>query len=111
MRPQVRRLKSDAIEACNLRKFPFTKFMERGLENILIWGEETNASTKDLAVRLLVDCCVTNGKFNNFQVGLLTLFKYLGASQNEIQVMKDLLAILDSGGQETQIRRWLDSNF
>jgi hypothetical protein len=67
-----------AVFACKSQRFPFPRFMgERGLEQILIDAEQGSWSATVLATQVLVGCCVTDGRFNNFQVGLLAVMRFL----------------------------------
>ncbi|HEV3262193.1 MAG TPA: hypothetical protein VG013_35400 [Gemmataceae bacterium] len=117
MRAQVAALKAAAIHACRLRGFPFTKFMEDwGLEEILTRAEVNNTPAVDLAAVVLAESCVTNGKFNNFHVGLLTVLKFLNdtfgpLAEGQQQSIQDLLTILNTGGSYQAIERWMNTHY
>jgi hypothetical protein len=117
MRSQVTALKTAAIHACRLKSFSFTEFMEDwGLEEILTDAEQDNLSATEMAARVLADCCVENGKFNNFQVGLLTVLKLLNDTfgpleQGQQQSIQDLLGILNSGGSYETIMGWMNTHY
>ncbi|MBI3406758.1 MAG: hypothetical protein HY040_00175 [Planctomycetes bacterium] len=120
MKSQVAAMKAAAINACRLRGFPFSEFMEEwgleGLEDILLDAESNNLTPKDIAVRVLCECCVTEGKFNNFQVGLLSVVSYLTESlgplgQGGQQSFKDLLSILNQGGSAQAVTEWMNTHF
>ena len=54
MRPQVKALKAAAIQACHLKGFSFTEFMEDwGLEEILAEAEQDDTPAPELAARML----------------------------------------------------------
>src|ERR1700736_4563496 len=112
MNPVAEALKRAAIHVCGLRKFHLAKFMgEWGLEALLLDADQQNYSAKELAARVLAECCVTDGKFNNFQVGLLTVFKFLNdqfgeSSLGQVQQFRDLLGVLNGGGSYSQIMAW-----
>src|ERR1700730_11624437 len=96
MRPQVKAFRDTAAQVCRLRGFPFPKFMQdHGLEDILNDAEAANSPARDIAVRVLAECCVTNGRFNNFAVGVLTVMTYLNQQYGSLgageqQAFKDL---------------------
>jgi hypothetical protein len=117
MRPQVWAFKREAIAACNLKNFSFTDFMDEwGLEAILTDAEANNTAATQIATRVLAECCITNGKFNNFQVGMLTVLQYLNATfgaleHGQEQAMSDLLSILKNGGPAAAIQKWMDTHY
>lgn len=117
MRPQVARLKAAAIQACRLKGFSFTEFMDDwGLEDILLDADAQDTPVKELAARVLAECCVTNGRFNNFQVGLLAVVKFLNDTfgplgQSQQQSLLDLLSILNSGGSYQAILGWMNTHY
>lgn len=67
MRPQVRAFRDIAAQVCHVRRFRFLEFMEDyGLEEILDEAEVDNWPATTIAGQVLLRCCVTAGKFNNF---------------------------------------------
>jgi hypothetical protein len=117
MRPQVKAFKTAAIHACHLKGFSFTEFMEDwGLEDILTDADRNDAPATELAARVLAECCVSSGKFNNFQVGLLAVLKYLNDTfgplkQGQQQSVQDLLCILNGGGSYDAILAWMSTHY
>lgn len=117
MKQHVKTLKIAAITACGLRGFPCVQFMkDYGLEDILIDADTNDISAKELAARVLAECCVEDGKFNKFQVGLLTVLSFLRETfgqlpQGEQQSIRDLVSILDSGGSFQAIMDWMDTHY
>ena len=117
MRTQVQAFKSAAIHACHLKGFSFVEFMEKwGLEEILIAADAQNRPAIEIAARVLAECCVTNGRFNNFQVGLLAVIKFLNdvfgpLGQGQEQSIRDLLFILNNGGSFQAIMGWMNSHY
>src|SRR5437879_1209983 len=97
MNPQVKAFKSVAAEVCRLRGFRFQEFMDDwGLEEILTEANDQNQSATQIAAAVLWRCCCTNGKFNNFQVGLLSVMQYLNEQKQNIgpQPYHDLVAMM-----------------
>jgi hypothetical protein len=117
MRPHVAALKTAAIHACRLKSFSFTEFMEDwGLEEILTDGEQDYLTATEMAARVLAESCVENGKFNNFQVGFLTVMKFLNDTfgppgQGQQQSIQDLLSILNGGGSHEAIMGWMNTHY
>lgn len=117
MRPQVKKFKAAAIHACQLKSFPFARFMgEFGLEAILLDAEEKAYSPLELAAHVLAECCVEAGRFNNFEVGFLTVVKFLSDQYGEPrigqrQMFRDLLAILNTGGALEAIMGWMTTHY
>ena len=117
MRPQVRAIRNAAAQACHLRRFSFREFMEnRGLEDILNEAEANNWSAKEIAAQVLTRCCVTGGKFNNFQVGFLTVLTFLNDQFGSLgasapQAFQDLAQVLNNPGTPAAITGWLDTHY
>ncbi len=117
MTPQARSFKRAAIHACRLKNFFFSKFMgERGLEAILIDADQKGYTAQEIATHVLAECCVTNGKFNNFEVGFLAVMKFLSDQFGEphlgqLQAYRDLVAILNGGGSFPAIMGWLKTHY
>lgn len=73
------------------------------LEDILNEAEEENWPAKEIAGQVLFRCCVTDGRFNNFQIGFLTVITFLKKQfgplgQGQEQAFKDLAKTLDNPG-------------
>jgi hypothetical protein len=117
MRPQVRAFRDAASQVCQTRRFSFREFMEdRGLEEILDEAEANNWSAREIAAQVLARCCVTDGKFNNFQVRLLSVMTFLNdqfgpLGQGELQAFRDLVAILNRQGTPQAIVGWLNTHY
>jgi hypothetical protein len=117
MNPIAKAFKQAARNACKQQRFPFPQFMgDRGLEAILIDADANNYSAKEIAAHVLAECCVADGKFNNFQVGILAVIRFLshqfGAPHiGDVQAFRDLLTILDGGGSYPAIMRWMDTHY
>lgn len=117
MRPQVRLFRNTAATACQQQGFSFREFMEgRGLEDILNEAEEKNWPAKEIAGQVLFRCCITNGKFNNFQVGFLAVMTFLNKhfgtlGQGQEQAFKDLAKTLNNPGNLQGVRAWLNTHY
>jgi hypothetical protein len=117
MKPQVKALRNAASQVCLVRQFPFREFMEdRGLEDVLEAAEAGNWSAKSIAAQVLLRCCVTGGKFNNFYVGLLTVVTFLNdrlgpLGQGEQQAFQDLADILAKQATPETVGKWLDTHY
>jgi hypothetical protein len=117
MRPQVRAFRNTAVQVCQLRGFSFSEFMDDwGLEEILDDADNGDWPAQEIAAQALTRCCLTNGTFNNFQVGLLTVITFLRdqlppLGQGEQQAFADLVAILKTAGNLQSIRAWMSSHF
>jgi hypothetical protein len=117
MKPQVRALRDAAAQACQSRRFSFREFMEDwGLEDVLNEAEANNWPPKEIAAQALAWCCVTGGKFNNFQVGLLAVLTFLNdqfgpLGQGSSQAFQDLVKVLNNPGTLPAIREWLNSHY
>jgi hypothetical protein len=113
MRNEVRALRAAAVQAASFQHVPFQEFLSRGLEDILLQAESHNWSPQEMAAQLLAACCLTDGKFNNFQAGFLAVMTFLNESlvPPGDQAYRDLAQILKTGGNLSAIRRWMESNF
>ena len=117
MKPQVRALRHTDTQACQLRGFPFREFMaDRGLEDILDEAEQQDWPAKEIAGQVLARCCLTDGKFNNFQVGFLTVITFLkdqlgSLGQGEQQAFADLAKLLKSPNAVQGIAGWLNTHY
>ena len=114
MHPQVKAFKAVAAQACRLRKFPLQEFMDDwGLEEILTKANEDNHSATQIAAAVLWRCCCTDGKFNNFHVGLLAVMQYLNEQEERIgtQPFQDLAAMMKAGTTKEAIGKWMETHF
>ncbi len=114
MNPQVKTLKSIAAQVCRLRGFRLQEFMDDwGLEEILTEANEQNHAATQIAAAVLWRCCCTDGKFNNFQVGLLAVAQYLNEQKENIgtQPFRDLVALMNAGTTKEVIGKWMDTHF
>jgi hypothetical protein len=113
MRSEVRALRDAAAQAAQHQRIPFRDFLQHGLEDVLHEAEANNWSPQEIAAQFLATCCLTDGKFNNFQAGFLAAMTFL----NELldppgdQAYRDLAQILQTAGNIDTIRRWMESNF
>jgi hypothetical protein len=113
MRSMVRALRDAAAQAAQFQHVPFRAFLEHGVEDVL-QGAEANAwSAQEMAAQFLARCCLTEGKFNNFQAGFLAAMTFLNEQLDPPgdQAYKDLAKLLMSGGNIDAIRRWMESVF
>jgi hypothetical protein len=117
MNPNAEAFKRAAIHACKLKRFPFPKFMgDWGLEAILLDADANAYTAKQIAAHVLAECCVTDGKFNNFEVGFLAVIKFLSdrfgdPHIGQQQAFRDLLSILNGGGSFQAIMGWMDTHY
>lgn len=117
MTPPVRAFKNAAIAACKLKGVSFTRFMdEYGLEAILIDADREGYSAKELVAHVLAECGVADGKVNKFEVGLLAVIKYLSErfeqpTIDNVQMFRDLVAILNGGGSIQAITEWVNTHY
>jgi hypothetical protein len=89
---------------------------DRGLEDILNDAEAGDLPAKDIAGRVLAECCVTGGTFNGFQVGLLAVMAFLNErfgslGQGEQQAFQDLVTILQTQGTLQAIMWWMNTHY
>jgi hypothetical protein len=89
---------------------------EYGLEGVLLDADANHYTAKQLVTAVLTTCRVDAGKFNNFTVGHQAVFRFLAEQYgpqtlSQVQAYRDLVAILDAGGDPGAVTRWLDSNF
>lgn len=114
MHPQIRAFKRSATQACRQKEFRVQEFMDAwGLEEILIEANEQNLPATAIAARVLWECCCTDGKFNNFQVGLLAVVQYLNEQERNVgaQPYHDLVAMLKAGTTKEAIDKWMETHF
>jgi hypothetical protein len=87
-----------------------------GLEEVLQEAESNDWPARQIAGQALFRCCVTDGKFNNFQVGLLSVMTFLNKhfgplGQGEFQAFQDLVTILKTTPTIDSITGWLDTHY
>jgi hypothetical protein len=114
MRAHVQALKNAAVQCCYKSGVTLAQFMEDwGLEEVLTTAEADGWSRSELVAHFLCNCCVYQGKYNNFRVGLKTALKLLNDFGCNVQPheLSDLLAILNSGGSYEVVHRWVSSNY
>src|SRR5438874_455290 len=112
--PQVKAFKSVAAQVCRSRGFRFQEFMdERGLEEILTEANDGSLSASEIAAAVLWQCCCTNGKFNNFMVGFLSVIQYLNEQEKDIgtQPFHDLASMMKAGTTKDAIEKWMATHF
>ena len=66
-----------------------------------------------MAAQFLATCCLTEGKFNNFQAGFLAVMTFLNEQLDPPgdQAYRDLAQILKTAGNINAIRQWMEGNF
>jgi hypothetical protein len=114
MNPQVKAFKSVAAQVCRLRSFRLPEFMDEwGLEEILNEANEQNHSATKIAAAVLWRTCCTDGKFNNFIVGFLTVVQYLREQKGDpgTQAFQDLASMMKAGTTEPAIDKWMETHF
>ena len=89
---------------------------DHGLEAILLDADQEDWSDKTIAANVLAECCVENGRYNNFGVGVLAVINYLSARYgkptiDQQQSFRDLHSILNSGGSVDSIMRWMNTQY
>ena len=82
----------------------------------MIEADAADSSVQEIATRVLVECCVEEGRFNNFQVGFLAVIAYLNErlgrlQMGEQQAFKDLVSILNTSPTHEAIDRWMQTHF
>ena len=113
MRSNIRALRQAAAQAAQFQRIPFQAFLDRGLEDVLQGAQANDWSSQEMAAQLLTTCCLTDGKFNNFQAGFLAVMAFLNDQFKSPgdRAYKDLAEILKTAGNINAIRRWMESNF
>ncbi|MBY0526920.1 MAG: hypothetical protein K2R98_26235 [Gemmataceae bacterium] len=113
MRREVRALRDAAVQAAQFQRVPFRDFLQAGLEGVLQDADSNHWSPQEMAAQLLATCCLTDGKFNNFQVGFLAVMTFLNEQLHSPgdQAYRDLAQILKTTGNINAIRRWMESQF
>jgi hypothetical protein len=113
MRREIRALRDAAAQAAQYQRIPFQEFLQRGLEDVLQGAESNNWAPQEMAAQFLATCCLTEGKFNNFQAGFLAVMIFLNEQLDPPgdQAYQDLAQILKTAGNINAIRRWMESHF
>jgi hypothetical protein len=113
MRSDIRALRDAAAQAAQYQRILFQDFLKLGLEDVLQNAESNNWSTQEMAAQFVATCCLTEGKFNNFQAGFLAVMTFLNEQFGPPgdQAYHDLAEILKTAGNINAIRRWMESNF
>ncbi len=91
----------------------FKIFLIGALEDVLHEAETKGWPIQEIATQFLTRCCLSDGKFNNFQAGFLAVMTFLNEQLHPPgdQAYKDLAQILQTAGNENAIRRWTKSCF
>lgn len=105
-------MRDAAAQAAQFQHIPFQKFLELGLEDVLRKADANNWAPPEMAAQLLATCCLTEGKYNNFQAGFLAVMTFLNEMHHAPgdQAYHDLAQILKTSGNLNSIRRWMESN-
>jgi hypothetical protein len=114
MQPQAKAFKRVAAQGCRDRGFPLAKFMDEwNLEEILMQANEHDHSATQIAAAVLWRCCCTDGRFNNFHVGFLSVAQHLREQKGDIgtQPFQDLASIMKAGTTEAAIETWMETHF
>ena len=114
MTPMAQAFRRVAVQVCGRRGVRFAVLLEDfGLEDILEKATVEDLSAQDIAVEVLAGCCVSEGRFNNCQVGLLAVMQFLKEQLGPPgdQAFTDLVSILNGGGATTTIQRWMDTHY
>jgi hypothetical protein len=117
MKPQVKAFQDAAAQACQQQGFPFRRFLgDYGLEDILLEADAADSSPQEIAIRVLLGCCVEDGRFNGFQAGFLAVMTYLNErlgrlGQGEQQAFRDLANILRTGPTPQAVEGWMRTHF
>src|SRR5262245_46589380 len=100
MRSETRALRNAAAQAAQFKRIPFQEFLQRGLEDVLQQAESNNWSPQEMAAQFLATCCLTEGRFNNFQAGFLAVMTFLNEQLDPPgdQAYRDLAQILQTAG-------------
>ena len=61
-------------------------------------------------------CCVTDGRFNNFYIGVLSVIAFLNEccgslGQGEQQAFQDLAVILKTQATQAAIEEWVNTHY
>lgn len=112
----ARAFRNAAAQICTSRKYSFRVLRANGLDEILETAEDGGWAATEIAAQFLARLCVEEGKFNNFQVGLLAVMTYLNGEMGDLgggrqQAWKDLVQVLNTGGSIEAIRRWMETHY
>jgi len=117
MNPTVQAMRTALAVACRARGVRVNVAMDDfGVGEVLEEAEAGNWSAKEIACQVLVRCCVTDGTFNNFQVGFLAVANFIDSQyrplgKHRVQALQELQSILSTAGTEQAVRQWLDTNY
>ncbi len=70
----------------------------------------------ELSTQAIWRLCMTDGKFNNFMVGFLTIMQFLKEQSGKplvdrTQQFRDLASILNQGGPVEAVRKWVQTHY
>ena len=117
MNALARTFKRIAFQVARRNRFPVGDFLdEHGLQGLLADATESNYDLVELTSQALWQFCVSEGRFNNFMVGLQTVLQFLNeqrgdAGLDQTQQFRDLVAILQQGGPLAAIRAWVTTHY
>ena len=110
MNPLARDLKAIALQNARRQRVRTATILEVfGLEGVLADADANDYNRIQIVAHTLATCCVTDGKFNNCTIVLASVLQFIREqSRRELgeQAVRDLLAILDQGGQVAEIQKW-----
>lgn len=113
MRPQVRSFRDKAMQACRRQGIPFRRFLDDlGLADVLAQADADNATPREIALRVLLGCCIEAGQYNRFVAAIYAIHSYLNDSGYTLgqQGLADLASILNASPTPQALRRWLDAH-
>lgn len=102
-----------AAQQCGIRSGQLQR--DLGLKDFLenAIGETDDAAA--ICVKAAAYFCEDRDpRLDSFRLAVLAMCSFLGAATGKkagIQTMRDLVAILQGGGEEAQIRSWITSHF
>ena len=117
MNALARAFKRVASQVARRNQFPFGEFLdEHGLQGLLADATASNYDLVELTSQALWQLCVSDGRFNNFMVGLQTVLQFLNeqrgdAGLDRTQAFRDLVTILRQGGPLPAIRVWVTTHY
>jgi len=110
-------MRGAASQACQNNGRLYRDFMNRGLNDILNEAAAGNWTPQQIAVQVLVRCCLNDdGVWNNFGVGVISTLNYLNSQfgnlgQGAQVAFQGLRDILESGEGEPAIRGWVETHY